>query len=185
MKTFRAGKREAWRAWLAKNHASEREVWVVFPKKHTGEKCMSYEDSAEEALCYGWIDSLIKRMDDDTYARKFTPRTDNANWSAVNRRRVAKCIKEGRMTEFGMTKIHFNNPPKGPPKIPKVIPVPPFMEKALRANPPAWKNFNALPPSHRRSYTGWITFAKQEETRKRRLDEAIRMLMKNERLGLK
>src|SRR5256712_10808633 len=93
LKTFRAGDRESWRAWLTKNHASEREVWVVFPKKHTGEKCMSYEDSVEEALCHGWIDSIIKRIDDETYARKFTPRTNNENWSEVNKRRVAKCIR--------------------------------------------------------------------------------------------
>jgi|SRR5215475_15569328 len=185
MKTFKAGKRESWRAWLAKNHASEREIWVVFPKKHTGEECMSYEDSAEEALCYGWIDSLVKRIDDDTFARKFTPRSDTVTWSAVNRRRVEKCIQEGRMTEFGLAKVDFTNPPPRAPKMPKEIPVPPFMMKALRANPQAWKNFQALAPSHRRHYTGWITMAKQEETQQRRLQEAIRLLEKNERLGLK
>jgi uncharacterized protein YdeI (YjbR/CyaY-like superfamily) len=70
--TYRAKDRESWRAWLAQNHATVKEVWVVFPKKHTGETCMSYEDSVEEALCYGWIDSIIKRIDDETFARKFT-----------------------------------------------------------------------------------------------------------------
>ena len=74
--TFRASDRKSWRAWLAKNHPSQKEVWLVFPKKHTGEKSVSYEESVEEALCYGCIDSIVKRIDDDSYARKFTPRTD-------------------------------------------------------------------------------------------------------------
>jgi hypothetical protein len=115
LKTFER-RTESWRAWLAKNHASEREVWVIFPKKHTGEKCMSYEDSVEEALCHGWIDSIIKRIDDQTYARKFTPRTDNLNWSDVNKRRVAKCIREGRMTEIGLAKIAYENVEHPSPK---------------------------------------------------------------------
>ena len=185
LKTFRAGSRENWRAWLAKNHESEREVWVVFPKKHTGEKCMSYEDSAEEALCHGWIDSIIKRIDDKTYARKFTPRTNTENWSEVNKRRVAKMIREGRMTDIGLAKIGYANPEREPAKSKtRVLEVPLFMEKALRTKKEAWTNFNALPPSHRRNYILWITDAKREETRDKRLREAIQRLIKNEKLGL-
>jgi uncharacterized protein YdeI (YjbR/CyaY-like superfamily) len=186
MKTYRAREREAWRAWLAKNHDSEKVVWVVYPKKHTGEKCMSYEDSVEEALCYGWIDSIIKRIDDSTYARKFTPRTDHENWSDVNKERIEKCIREGRMTEIGLAKIKYANaehPRRS--SVPKVVAVPAFMEKALKANPTVWKNFEALAPSHRRNYTLWITDAKQEETKLRRLKQAIEMLKKSEKLGLK
>jgi len=103
--TYRSNDRESWRAWLAENHTSTKFVWVLFTKKHTGEPCMSYEESVEEALCFGWIDSTVKRIDDRMYARKFTPRTDYENWSELNKRRVEKCIREGRMTAAGLAKI--------------------------------------------------------------------------------
>ncbi|PYS32476.1 MAG: hypothetical protein DMG14_34455 [Acidobacteria bacterium] len=184
--TFRATDRESWRAWLAENHASMKEVWVVFPKKHTGEQCMSYEESVEEALCYGWIDSIIKRIDDTNYARKFTPRTDNQNWSELNKKRVAKCIREGRMTEIGLGKIRYSDAERPPrPARSKAAPVPPFMLEALQTNPQASKNFSALAPSHQRHYTLWITTAKREETRGRRLKEAMKLLSQNKKLGLK
>src|SRR5215469_9267504 len=109
-KTFKAPDRNTWRSWLASNHASENEVWVIYQKKHTGESCISYEDSVEEALCFGWIDSIIKRIDDKSYARKFTPRTNVENWSELNKKRAAKCIQEGRMTEIGRAKITYANP---------------------------------------------------------------------------
>jgi uncharacterized protein YdeI (YjbR/CyaY-like superfamily) len=111
---YRAADRDKWRSWLERNHDSETEIWVVFPKKHTALASMSYEDSVEEALCYGWIDSLVKRIDENMFARKFTPRTNTANWSDTNKRRVAKCIREGRMTAIGMAKVSFPNPDKAP-----------------------------------------------------------------------
>jgi uncharacterized protein YdeI (YjbR/CyaY-like superfamily) len=183
---YRATDRESWRAWLTANHAAVKEVWVLFPKKNTGQPCMSYEDSVEEALCFGWVDSIIKRVDDETYARKFTPRTDKVNWSEVNKRRVAKCIREGRMTEIGMAKIQYSESSKqSRPAIPKVVPVPSFMIKAMEAKPTALANFNALPPSEQRRYALWVTMAKRQETRERRLRESIEMLAANRRLGLK
>jgi uncharacterized protein YdeI (YjbR/CyaY-like superfamily) len=193
MKTYGAKDREAWRAWLAKNHATEKEVWVVFPKAHTGKRCMSYEDSVEEALCHGWIDSIIKRIDEDRYARKFTPRTDHENWSDLNKKRVAKVIREGRMTQTGLAKIGYANPELAPdtlakkttPPIPGELTVPVFMERALKAKPRAWANFHGMAPSHKRQYVLWITMAKREETREKRLREAVQMLEKNQQLGLK
>ena len=185
-KTYAAKDCESWRAWLTEHHASQDQVWIVFPKKHTGEACMSYEESVEEALCFGWIDSVVKRIDDATYARKFTPRTDKENWSELNKKRVEKCIKEGRMTEAGLAKIGYSEPERPPrPSMPKVVPIPSFMAKALKLNPLALKNFNELAPSHQRHYTLWITMAKQEKTREKRLKEAIELLKRNEKLGLK
>src|SRR5690349_333448 len=175
MKRFPATDRSTWRSWLAANYASEREVWVVFQKKHTGRIGMSYEESVEEALCFGWIDSIVKRLDDDSYARKFTPRTDNTNWSESNKRRVARCIKDGRMTAIGLAKISYPNPEnyqpieRGSSKSARpAVALPLFVTRSLRANPTVWKHFNSLPPSHQRSYIGWITQAKREETRERR-----------------
>jgi uncharacterized protein YdeI (YjbR/CyaY-like superfamily) len=147
---------------------------------------MSYEESVEEALCFGWVDSIIKRVDDATYARKFTPRSDDENWSELNRRRAAKCIREGRMTEAGLAKIRYMDAqPPLRPTVPKSVTVPPFMSRALQQHPDAWDYFNALSPSHRRNYTLWITSAKREQTRQKRLREAIRLLRKKQKLGLK
>lgn len=87
MKTVEARTRERWRSWLAKHHDSESEVWLIFHKQHTGVPSVAYGDAVDEALCYGWIDSLIKRIDDDRYARKFTPRKPDSAWSTANRKR--------------------------------------------------------------------------------------------------
>src|SRR5437588_1771243 len=183
-KTFLATDRESWRAWLTKNHASEKEVWVVFPKRHTGEQCMSYEDSVEEALCQGWIDSIIRRIDDQSYARKFTPRTDHQNWSELNKRRVAKLMREGRMTEIGLARVSYSNAEPRKPK-PEIHADPAFVEKGLRKNKQAWENFKRLAPSYQRMYVLWISQAKREETRAKRLQEAIQLLIQNKKLGLK
>lgn len=175
--------RAAWRAWLAKHHAKAREVWLVFHKTHTGMRSIEYEAAVEEALCYGWVDSLITRLDDDRSARKFTPRKPDAAWSASNRRRYAKLEAEGRLAAPGRQR-----PPTArssePPTI-DVSRIPPDVAKALKAVPKAWTSFQSLPPSHRRRYLLWILTAKQEETRGRRVKEAVRRLLRGEELGLR
>ena len=183
----RAATRKTWRNWLAKNHARHREAWLVFPKKHTGKPSVSYEEAVEEAICFGWIDSIIQRIDEDTYARKFTPRTDVDKWSDVNRRRVAKVIAEGRMTRAGLAKIGYPNPERPPRNAPakRSFPLPAYFRRELEANPKAWENFQKLPPSARRNYVGWVTTAKKEETRRRRMIKAIRLLAANKALGLR
>ena len=186
LKTLGATDRKVWRAWLAKNHAVEKEIWLIFPKARTGQHSISYDDAVEEALCHGWIDSIIQRIDDSSYARKFTPRTNNLKWSELNKTRVAKLIREGRMTEAGLAKISYSNAERAHPKPkPSVLPVPAFMERALRARQRAWENFKRLAPSYQRNYIGWITTAKREETRLKRLQEAIELLEENKKLGLK
>ena len=185
-KTLNATDREAWRAWLSHNHASEREAWLVFPKIRTRKVVMSYDDAAEEALCYGWIDSIVQRLDDKRYARKFTPRTNSLRWSEANKRRIAKLIRENRMTDFGLAKVGYSNPERNRPKPErKVWSVPGFMRTALQAQPKAWENFSALAPSHQRNYIKWIMDGKRQETRQRRLAGAIQLLKENRKLGLK
>jgi len=185
-KTLLVIDREQWRHWLEQNHTREREVWLIFNKVHTGQPSIPYEDSVEEALCFGWIDSLIQRIDEDRYARKFTPRKPGSKWSQLNKRRVAKMIGSGRMKEAGLVLVDFPlTDAKAPPR-PRTMPdLPGWLESALKANLLAWENFNKLPPSHRRNYIGWISDAKREETRQRRIREALGMLEKNERLGMK
>ena len=177
-KTLYVTSREEWRAWLTKHYQSETEVWLIYYKKHTGQPRISYDHAVEEALCFGWIDSIVKTIDDDKFAQKFTPRRDRTKWSALNKRRLRKLIREGRMTEAGLAKIDRvilgegprANQGQGDSDIPR------FVKQPLMANAKAWENFRNLAPSHRRHYIGWIMDAKKEETRKRRLQEAIASL---------
>lgn len=186
MKTFDARTRERWRAWLAKHHASEREVWLIFHKQHTGKPCVAYEDALDEALCYGWIDSLVKRIDDDRYARKFTPRKPESNWSSINIKRYNELKAANRLAAPGIERSPAGRPiVDGPPPIKPLPGIEDYVEKALKKDGRAWKSFEALAPSHKRRYIGWIIMAKREETRERRLREAIAMLRSGKPLGLK
>jgi len=186
-KTLYVTSREEWRAWLTEHYQSETEVWLVYYKKHTGRPRISYDHAVEEALCFGWIDSIGKRMDDEKFAQKFTPRRDCTTWSALNKRRLRKLIREGRMTEAGLAKIDIAmlgegaqaKESKGDVEIPR------FVKQALMANAKAWENFRNLTPSRRRSYIQLIMDAKREETRERRLREAVSLLEQNKKLGLK
>jgi uncharacterized protein YdeI (YjbR/CyaY-like superfamily) len=189
-KTLYVAKRHEWRAWLKENHATETEIWLIYYKKHTGKPRIPYDDAVEEALCFGWIDSIVQRIDDEKYAQKFTPRKDRSKWSQLNRRRFAKLIKEGRMTEAGLAKINQavaekSSEGRKSEKRSKELAIPGYVKEGLKANRPAWENFQKLAPSHRRNYIGWITSAKREETRNRRLGEAIKLLVRNKKLGLK
>jgi uncharacterized protein YdeI (YjbR/CyaY-like superfamily) len=174
--------REEWRAWLQEHHETETEIWLVYPKKHTGQPRVPYDDAVEEALCFGWIDSIARRIDDDRFAQKFTPRKDTGNWSAPNLERMERLIAEGRMTPAGLAKFA---PVAQPPRYQADSALPRFIEEALQGNETAYQYFQSLAPSHRRNYVRWITEAKKEETRQRRLQEAFRLLESRRTLGLK
>jgi uncharacterized protein YdeI (YjbR/CyaY-like superfamily) len=178
--------RVAWREWLAEYGASADEIWLVYYKVGTGKPGISYNDSLEEALCFGWVDSLIQKIDEEKYARKFTPRKAGSKWSELNKHLVANLVREGRMTKAGLAKVDFplDEAPSSRPKRPE-LPLPDWLKAGLVTSPKAWENFNTLPPSHRRNYILWISDAKKEETRQRRILEAIQRLEKNETLGLK
>lgn len=175
--------RQAWRQWLKKYWDSKPGIWLVFHKRHTGVDTLSYDDAVEEALCYGWVDSIIKRLDDDRYARKFTPRKADSRWSTVNRRRYASLKKRGLLAAPGLQRAPTGR--SGDAPRPSVVRLPPYLEKALKKNARAWKNFQGLAPSYRRNYIGWIDSAKRQETRDKRLREAIGLLAAGEKLGLK
>lgn len=181
MKTFDPRTPDRWRAWLAKHHASESEVWLIFHKKHTGRPTVAYQDALDEALCYGWIDSLIKRLDDDRYARKFTPRKAESNWSSVNVKRYGELKAAGRLAPPGLRRG-----PEGRPIVdgPRATAVPAFIERAFRRDVTAWTRFEILAPSYRRAYIGWIDSAKREETRQGRLTKAIAMLKAGKKPGI-
>jgi uncharacterized protein YdeI (YjbR/CyaY-like superfamily) len=182
--TFHAPDRKTWRAWLKQNHNSSKEVWLVYFKGHTELASISYEDSVEEALCFGWVDSIIQKIDEARYVRKFTPRRMDSIWSETNKRRVRKVIAEGRMTSAGLAKITYSLDATSPPAAKKEMAIPDWLKAGLQSNPKAWENFSKLPPSHQRRYVGWITSAMKEETQKKRYQEAISLLEKDKRLGI-
>jgi uncharacterized protein YdeI (YjbR/CyaY-like superfamily) len=97
--------REDWRAWLAAHHATAQEIWLVIHKKHAGKAGLTYVEALEEALCFGWIDGILKRIDDEKHTIRFSPRRKNSIWSEQNKKRIRKLIQEGRMTEAGLAKI--------------------------------------------------------------------------------
>lgn len=181
-KLVHAETREEWRAWLEKHHATETEIWLVFPKKHTGKPRVSYDAAVEEALCFGWIDSVARTLDGDHSMQRFTPRKDRTNWSPSNLERVERLRAEGKMTDAGIAVLH-PDPDYRPPERIGAEP-PPWLEEALRKHPKAWESFQHLAPSHRRNYVRWITEAKKEETRLGRLQQALGMLERGEKLGI-
>ncbi len=180
--------RNTWRAWLAKNHASETEAWLVYYKKHTGKPSVSYIDSVKEALCFGWIDGLKKRIDDETYAHRFTPRKPHSKWSPQNIKLARELVELGLMTAAGLTafkqRASYDEAQLNVMQA-KEISLAPETEKALKANQKAWQNFKQLTPGYRKQYVAWLQSAKRPETRQKRLQEAIRRLEKNQKLGMK
>ena len=180
--------REEWREWLQKNYDTKSETWLLFYKKHTGKPSISYGHSVEEALCFGWIDSIIKKIDEDKYVRKFTPRKNTSNWSNLNKKRMLKMIKAGRMTEIGLSKIDPSELDEEKimkeEKLKKELKIPEFIEKAFKENEKVWENFNKLAYSHKRNFVNWISSAKREATRNKRIKEALNMLEKNKKPGI-
>lgn len=180
--------REDWRRWLKEHHASETEAWLHYFKKHTGKKTVTYRESVEEALCFGWIDGIKRRVDDERYAQRFTPRKPKSKWSPLNISLAEKMIAEGKMTEAGRdafrNRIEYEEPFLAQ-RSNKEPPVPGYFEQALQANPAALRNFKAMAPGYRKQYLGWVSSAKREETRRKRLAETIAMLEKNRKPGMK
>jgi uncharacterized protein YdeI (YjbR/CyaY-like superfamily) len=186
MKTLDARTLEQWRDWLAEHHASESEVWLIFYKRHTGVACIEYQDALDEALCFGWVDSLVKRLDDQRFARKFTPRRADSRWSTINRKRYAELKAAGRLKPPGIERPPTNRgyrPRPAGPALPSKLPA--YIQTALRSHPKALRHFEELAPSHRRRYFAWIESVRREETKLRRLKEAIRLLASGKELGLK
>ncbi len=171
-----------WRRWLAKHHASSPGVWLLRHKQHTGVKSMPYEDLVREALCFGWVDSLIKRLDDNRYAIKVTPRQPTSKWSDINRRRWKQLKAAGLLAARGLAAAPTGNSYAPRPPIPEL---PAYVAKALKTNLRAWQHFYALAPTYRRDFVVWIHTAKRPATRERRIRESIELLSAGKKVGLK
>jgi uncharacterized protein YdeI (YjbR/CyaY-like superfamily) len=177
---FKDGK--AWHRWLEKNHDTASEIWILTFKTHTGKKCLRYPEALDEALCFGWIDSRLRRIDDERHAWRFAPRRTGSIWSLSNRNRAEKLMKDGRMTAHGLKKIEAAkksgkwdraSAPRKPPRMPKEL------KEALMKNEKAWRNFQALAKSYKTAYIYWVSTAKRDETRRKRIQMVVERTEKN------
>ncbi len=180
--------RDEWREWLKTNHDQSGGIWLIFYKKHTGLPSIDYEAVVEESLCFGWVDSIIRKIDDERYARKITPRKSNSKWSQSNKNRVERLIRQGNMEPTGLKKVNEAkrlgnwDKPDGP-LIPESLAD--EFASALAGNNQADKFFQSLAPSYQKRFFGWIADAKRKETREKRIRESITLLENGKKLEMK
>jgi uncharacterized protein YdeI (YjbR/CyaY-like superfamily) len=175
--TLYAKNRKEWRSWLAKNHKSAAEIWLIYYKKDSGKPRIPYNDAVDEALCYGWIDSILKPIDAHKYAQRYSPRKKTSRLSDMNRERVRRLIKAGRMTKAGLAAIEHTD--KKAPALPADI------LARLKKDATTWKNFQRFPGSYKRIRVGWIAAARhRKEVFEQRLGYFLKMTAQNKRFGM-
>jgi len=165
----------AFGAWLEKHHATASELLVGFYRKETGRAGMSYGEALDEALCWGWIDGVRRKVDGDSYSIRFSPRKPRSKWSKVNLEHYARLDADGRIRPPGAEAFARFDPEKHTPYSfeARATELSPELADTFRDHPSAWSFFQAQPPGYRRTATWWVMSAKREETRRRRLDELI------------
>lgn len=190
-KTTHPKTRSQWRKWLEKNHSASPGIWLIYYKKDSGKRRFDYADAIEEALCFGWIDSLPRKLDDERAMLKFTPRKPKSIWSKLNKQRIEKLIEQKLMTIAGINKIeeakkngswntldssdfHADNNS-----------LPDDLKKVLDKNKKALANFLAFPPGYRKRFLFWIDSAKTPGTKAARIKQTLLMAATNKKPGLK
>ena len=173
------------RSWLAEHHASGPELWVGFYKRATGRPTLTWQESVDEALCFGWIDGIRKSVDAERYKIRFTPRRPGSHWSAVNLGRVAVLIDGGRMRPPGLAVYEARDPQKSGQYSfeRKRASLTAAQRERFREAPDAWAFFRSQPAGYRKLATWWVISAKREETRARRLETLIADSAEGRRLG--
>ena len=179
--TVAAATRAAWRAWLKKHHASERSVWLIIHHKNSGTPCVLYEEAVEEALCFGWIDSIAHKRDATSKYQFFAQRKPKSNWSKANRERAERMIAEGTMTPAGQALIDAAKRSGAWEALVDVqnSVIPDDLQRRLDKNKTAREHFLAFPPSSKRIILEWILNAKKPETRQKRIEETVALAAKN------
>lgn len=183
MNTLYVTTRRAWRAWLAKHHRTAPDVWLVYYRKESGKPRISYDDAVLEALCYGWIDSTVKKIDAERFAQRFSPRTRTSKLSQMNLERARRLVAEKKMTKAGLAAIaHLYDPAKdatGP------LVVPPDILAAIKADRAAWANFRRLPEAYKRIRIAYIDSRRRhgDEMFRRALGHFVAMTVKGKRIG--
>ena len=160
--------------WLEENHQAADEVYVGFHKQHTGKRAMSWSEAVDQALCFGWIDGRVNKIDDDRYMQRFTPRKPSSNWSKVNVEKMARLIEDGRMRPAGLAAFEQRTDERtGVYSFERDSKLSPEFEARLRANVAAAEYFESRPPWYRRTAVHLVMSAKREDTRERRLEQLI------------
>jgi len=181
-----AGTRKEWRNWLRKNHKKEKKVWLIKHKKHTGKATLNNKETMEEAICFGWIDTTVKRLDDEKYMQAFVKRNEKSRWSNNTLKYAENMIKKGKMSKFGMEMYELGKKKPtldhGLSKNPRI---PVDLKKELSKNKKAEINFKNFSPSYRRHFICWIERAKRKETRLKRIKEVFKISKENnKRFGM-
>ncbi len=175
-KLFHPSHRKAWRAWLKDHYRTGKEIYLVYYKEHTGKPRVTYNEAVEEALCFGWIDSTVRRIDEDRYAQRFSLRKPKAPYSQANRERLAALIAKGKVAKEVLATL-------GKPA-PKSFRVPPDILAAIKTDPVAWSNFRRFSPSYKRIRIAFIDGARNRPAEfQKRLRYFLRMTAKNKQFG--
>lgn len=175
-KTLYVTDRKAWREWLAEHYASEKEVWLLYAKKATGKPRILYNDAVEEALCFGWIDSITKRIDETFYAQRFSPRNPRSRYSQANKERLAKLVKQGKVIESVQATL-------GDALNTEFV-IPPDILKEIESNRTAWENFQKFSPEYQRIRIAFIEGARKRPNEfKKRLNYFVKMTEENKQFG--
>lgn len=188
-KTLYVTNRRQWRSWLSKHYKTTNDIWLIYYKKQSGKRRIPYNDAVEEALCYGWIDSLLKPRDEESWVQRFSPRKKKSALSEMNKERVRRLIKAGKMTRFGLESIRHHLDHRSPkssksPELKKIT-LPGDILEALKADGDAWKNFSRFSASYKRIRVGWIDAArKRPEIFAQRLRYFIKMTAQNKKFGM-
>lgn len=177
--------RKEWRGWLEKHHGKETGIWLVLYKKHSAKPGLRYEEALEEALCFGWIDGQLMKVDNDKFKLRYSPRRPKSPWSRINRDKAEKLIRSGQMAAAGLARIKeakksglwqraYTNKTRER--------MPSDLKTALQKNKTAWSNFRKFANTYRNMYIGWIVSAKTTETRKRRIAKVVDQAAKDKKL---
>lgn len=176
---------QALRSWLEENHDKQTELWVGMYKKGTGKPSITWPEVVDQCLCFGWIDGVRKSVDDHAYMNRITPRRKGSNWSAINIKRAKELIELGLMTPAGAAAFAQRDEQKANSYSfeQKNVELPPEYQRQLEKNKKAFAFWQKQPPSYRRTAAWWVLSAKQEPTRRRRLEALIRDSAAGERIG--
>ncbi|MBW4438665.1 MAG: YdeI/OmpD-associated family protein [Pleurocapsa minor GSE-CHR-MK-17-07R] len=175
--TLYASTREEWRAWLEKNHAQAKEIWLITWSKESGKPSVPYLHAVEEALCFGWIDGIAKKMNEHQYAQRFTPRRPKSHWTELNKQRMRRLIAAGKMTPAGLA--------IAPDLSLEAFRIAPDILAALQADPETWRNFTEFPDTYQRIRVGYIEeVRRQPEVFQTRLDNFLKNTRKNKMYGV-
>ncbi len=182
-RTYYARNRTEWRAWLKKHHSTAKEIWLLYYDKASGKQRIPYSDAVEEALCFGWIDSIVKKYDKDRAAQRFSPRKPKSKWSETNQERVKRLIKQRKMTKAGLAVFDAKQGLQSHKT--KGLIIPADILRALKKDRTVWRNFQKFPESYKRIRVGWVNNSRNRpDAFRQRLQYFLKMTAQNKRFGM-